>query len=260
MDKVSVIICNHNYGRYIEKSINSAINQTYKPFNICIIDDASTDNSWDIISKFAETNQLEERTIESNNGDILIKVGNLDKINIIGIKLPSSAGPSDARNVGIHFCWPSTDIYSILDADDEMLPNKIEECMKPFQDEMIGLTYANYFNINEDTGVSLLEVKEPYRVERLNQQCIVHSGFLIRRSVLEQVQKNWGYWYDPQMRTCEDWDLEIRASLHCLFYHIPLPLTNVLVHNNNSTNTVKSEIWQSNWNRIRDKYFRENNS
>lgn len=252
--KVCVLIANHNYGRYLERAINSAFNQTVKPKCICVVDDGSEDNSWDVFNSIIKPIQTEEHVNKSNLGDVLIKVGVKNGIDLIGLKLPKAVGPSAARNAGILFTMPVTDIYAILDADDEFLPNKLEECLQPFKNQAIGLVYANYYLINEDTGVKLIEVKEPYSVNRLMQECIVHSGFLVRAACLNAVKDKLGY-YDVEMRTCEDWDLEIRLSRVCLFYHIPKALTNVLVHQNNSTNSVKREIWEQNWNRIRVKHF-----
>ena len=55
---VSIYITNHNYGKYIEKSVNSVLNQTYKNFEIIIIDDGSTDNSRKIIKKFSKNKKI----------------------------------------------------------------------------------------------------------------------------------------------------------------------------------------------------------
>ncbi len=252
--KVTILIANFNYGRFLESAIFSALGQTYKPQTIVLCDDNSSDNSWEIISRFAEQNQREEKSINTPQGDILVKLGNISGIDILGIKLPVTSGPSECRNLAIQMTSQSTDIYSVLDSDDQMLPNKLEECLKPFQDPLIGLTYSNYFNVNEETGLSLLEVKEPFSVDRLNQECIVHSGFLIRREILEKIKDENGY-YDRTMRVCEDWDVQLRASNHCLFYHIPIPLTLVLVHKSNSTNSVQKEVWNAHWQRIQQKHF-----
>jgi glycosyltransferase involved in cell wall biosynthesis len=50
--KFSICIPNYNYGSYLEETIDSVLNQTYKDFEICIADNASTDNSWEVIQKY----------------------------------------------------------------------------------------------------------------------------------------------------------------------------------------------------------------
>ncbi len=67
---VSVIVPNYNYGRYLEKRLNSVINQTFKDFELIIIDDASTDNSLDIISKYTHRPEVTLITSENNSGSV----------------------------------------------------------------------------------------------------------------------------------------------------------------------------------------------
>jgi len=49
---VSIIIRNYNDERYIKEGIDSALNQTYKPIEIIVVDDGSSDNSKDIIKSY----------------------------------------------------------------------------------------------------------------------------------------------------------------------------------------------------------------
>ena len=251
---IGVVIANHNYDKYLKRAIDSAINQTVKPKVITICDDCSTDNSWNIISEFISFGQTEEHAQESSHGDVIIKVGVVNGIDIIAVRFPISTGPSEARNFVIGMIVNSVDIISILDADDEFLPNKLEECIKPFSNPQIGVVYANYYHINEETSTKIIEIKQPYDIVKLNQECIVHSGALIRTRFLEMVKDQFGY-YDRTMRTCEDFELWHRLKEVCLFYHVPLALTNVLVHSRNSTNSVDKSIWEKNWQRIKEKHF-----
>ncbi len=52
MPKVSVVIPNYNHGRFLKKRIQSVLEQTFRDFDIHILDDGSTDNSVDVIAKY----------------------------------------------------------------------------------------------------------------------------------------------------------------------------------------------------------------
>ena len=54
---ITVYITNHNYQKYISKSITSVLNQNFKNFELIIIDDGSTDNSIKEIEKFTKKNK-----------------------------------------------------------------------------------------------------------------------------------------------------------------------------------------------------------
>ena len=50
--KVSVVLTSYNHERFIKRSIDSILNQTYKNFEFIIVDDCSADSSWDIICEY----------------------------------------------------------------------------------------------------------------------------------------------------------------------------------------------------------------
>ena len=56
--KTTCLINNYNYANYLPDAINSALNQTIQFDEIIIVDDASTDNSADIITNFAEKENI----------------------------------------------------------------------------------------------------------------------------------------------------------------------------------------------------------
>lgn len=51
---VSVILTSYNHERFIGESIKSILNQTYSNIELAIVDDCSTDNSWQIIQDYAK--------------------------------------------------------------------------------------------------------------------------------------------------------------------------------------------------------------
>ena len=70
---VSFIIAAYNEESYIEECITSCINQTYSNVEICITDDGSTDNTWNIINKYYSNNPAKNLKIDrfhKNKGKI----------------------------------------------------------------------------------------------------------------------------------------------------------------------------------------------
>ena len=101
---ITIYITNHNYGKYIKQSIESVLNQTYKNFELIIIDDGSTDNSKNVIEKY--TNNKKVKIIYQNNKGLTVS-------NNIAIKI--SQGKYITR----------------LDADDWLDPNFLRSVIKP---------------------------------------------------------------------------------------------------------------------------------
>lgn len=96
----SIIIPVYNSQNYIKKCVLSVINQTYKDWEIIIVDDGSTDKSGEICDTLAKTN------------------------NKIKVHHKKNAGVSSARNVGIELA--SGERVMFLDSDDELEPNTLE--------------------------------------------------------------------------------------------------------------------------------------
>ena len=146
LETVTILIANYNDEEYIDIAIESAINQDYPgKLNICIVDDGSTDESWNIISSY----------FDEKEGTILNKrnSGRFGNTNLIAIKIENS-GPSNARNVGIAHTLEDTDSYAILDSDDEMYESKISTCIGPFvvSEGLVGVLYADYDTVHVDSG------------------------------------------------------------------------------------------------------------
>lgn len=248
--KATVLIANHNYAHYLLNAIDSFFKQTYPYKQLCVVDDCSDDNSWKLLNDRLMSAGTPREDITSNGIEVKQLIQN--NIKVVIAKLPKTSGPSTARNIGIELTKHDTDVYAILDADDIMHDTKLSVCMPYFQQPEVGVVYADYQIWNVDTNNFIAEYKEPFNRERLYNECIVHSGALIRKQALFDVLEPTGY-YDHNMRTCEDYDLWMRISEKYMICHVPQILTTVRTHNNNSTNSVQKEIWQRNWQRIVDK-------
>lgn len=243
--KVTYLICNRNYGHYIKESIKSAQDQTY-PCHICIIDDGSTDDSIEKIFECVthdNTKLFHGAQKETDDYKLLRN----DKYTLI--QLNKNRGPSFARNIGILETKDHTDIYAILDADDYNYKTKIEECIVPFEDPNVGVVYADYDIYNCTTQNLIREYKPPYDFIGLRKDNMVHSGALIRKTILDKVVEPSG-WYDVNLTTAEDFDLWLRISEVAMIHHIPKSLSFVRSHNNSSVNYRSKEEWEKNWQRV----------
>ena len=241
---VTVVICNYNYGKYLKGALQSVLKQNY-PHNrmqVIVIDDGSTDDSWEQLKEFTGT------SMQGTSWNVTYK----DDLRIIGKKLKFNHGPSYARNIAIEHTIKDSDCFAILDADDEFYPTKLAECVSIlYSNELIGSVYADYDVLNVDTGITVREYKEPFSRSRLVKECIVHSGSVIKKeALLASKEKSF---YDEELRTCEDYDLWLRIAERYMIIHIPKPLTLVRVTKNNSTNSVNKSLWEANWLRIYNK-------
>jgi glycosyltransferase involved in cell wall biosynthesis len=123
--RVAVIIPNYNYVKWVEKAIESAANQTYKPDEIIVVDDASTDASLG--------------TIQSAATRVGAKV----------ISQPANMGVAHARNAGIKAT--GCELIVCLDADDTLEPTYLETLRAGFAaDHSLGVAWSKLRLIRED--------------------------------------------------------------------------------------------------------------
>ena len=122
MSLVSIIIPTYNTEKYIEKCIQSVLEQTYTDYEIIIVDDCSTDNSMDVVARFK---------------DPRIKV----------IKNEINRGPSYSRNRGIQLS--KGDFIALLDSDDWWTPNRLEVMMDFIESHHADVLFDNVLYIRE---------------------------------------------------------------------------------------------------------------
>jgi glycosyltransferase involved in cell wall biosynthesis len=104
---VSVLITCFNYGAYVGRAIDSALQQTYPPAEIIVSDDGSQDNSCEVVESY-------------------VKRG-------FGIRLLHNPHGGMASNLNAAYRTCSGDVICLLDADDTFLPGKIEAVVNAFQ-------------------------------------------------------------------------------------------------------------------------------
>lgn len=167
--KVLVIIAAYNAEKTIRGSIESVINQKHQNFIISIIDDCSTDNTFDIIKEYSKK-------------DKRIKIYKNNK----------NRGAYYSRNVGLYYNIDNVDYWTIHDADDEMLDNRLSR-MLDYNDKYLAITcYLRRINGYTNEIVSTNKSGD-------------HSNILYDKNVFEKI----GY-YDSNTRFAGDSEYSAR--------------------------------------------------
>lgn len=247
---ISVIIPNHNYGRWAESALDSVLDNYFDGVSVYFIDDGSSDNSASIVYNFIS----EKYENVSNNIPGISGRYKDSPMKITLISKNESSGPSIARNIGITHGFNETNYFMFLDCDDIYLPTKIKksyDIIKKFE-PMVGCVYTDYINFSIYNDIETHMNKEPFSKNRLLEECIIPCNCLVPKYVFEKVGL-----FDEEMRVAEDYDFWIRMSKHFIGYHIAEPLAKIRVGRYNSTHTVPNDVWIKNWNRIREKLANE---
>ena len=122
---VSVIIPTFNCGRYVEDAVESILNQTYRRFEIIVVDDGSTDDTGSKLKKYKERVQV---VTQENQGS------------------------SKARNVGLELS--RGEYVAFLDADDRWRPEKLEWQLACFRElGGVGMVFTDFSAIDPDGDV-----------------------------------------------------------------------------------------------------------
>lgn len=196
MPQISVILPVYNGEKYLKSSIESVLDQTFKDFELIIIDDCSTDASANIAKHYVA---LDSRISYERN----------DK----NLKLPSSLNKGFSKAIGEYWTWTSCDnIY---------LPNALEKMLSVLSNNQdIGLVYSDMELIDEHGKNNGLIYAGP--ADHLIFRNVVGACFLYRRSIAKQI----GF-YDPTLFLCEDYEYWLRiartAKIHpmkdCLYQY-----------------------------------------
>lgn len=128
MKKVSIILPVYNVEKYIKKSIESVLNQTYTDFELLVIIDGSPDNSKQVAEEFTDSRI---KIFEKENG-----------------------GLSDARNYGLERAKGQY-VY-FMDSDDWIEPNLLEDNLKIIEEENLDVVIFGYIQDDEDIDGNIL--------------------------------------------------------------------------------------------------------
>jgi glycosyltransferase involved in cell wall biosynthesis len=185
MPKVSVIIPAYNSMEFLPRTLNSVLCQTFRDFEVIIVNDGSKDNIEDWM-----------KTIEDKRVRLISQ---------------SNQGQSAARNIGI--CQSEGDYIAFLDSDDLWDPKKLEKQVNVLDENLeAGLVYTWSAELSMDDKVlrKIWKFSDEGNVwEKLVQGNTISCGSvpMIRRDCIEKVGL-----FSKFPFACEDWDFWLRVS------------------------------------------------
>ncbi|MCL2936552.1 MAG: glycosyltransferase [Trichodesmium sp. MAG_R02] len=185
--RVSVIIATYNNAYYIVEAIASIFNQTYRSYEIIVIDDGSTDNTRQVLEPY------------------------LDKIRYL---YQENKGVSHARNLGLEMA--RGEFISFLDADDFFLPDKLAKQVAVFDAHpSLGIVHSGWRLVNEKgEKISDIEFWHWYGSLELDLETWVvwkpvTISMMFRKSWIKSVGG-----FDTRWHHGEDIDLVLRLSVN----------------------------------------------
>ena len=193
--QVSVIIPTYNRGWILKEAIDSVLAQDYKDLELIVVDDGSTDNTFEILASYG---------------------------NDIKVLFQENKGVSAARNRGI--TEASGQLIAFLDSDDLWLPRKLSTQVG-FFNQMPDALICQTEEIWVRNGIRVNPKKRHKKpsgmiFEPSLELCLVSpSAVMTRRSLFDRVGE-----FDVTLSACEDYDLWLRISCRFPVHLIDTPL------------------------------------
>ena len=226
MPSVGAVVPTYNSAPYIEKTLLSLCKQSLPLSEIIVVDDASTDNTVDIVLSLSERYKS-------------IKL----------ICLSANSGPSIARNCGLDII--NTDLVLFMDADDITDSRLVEKEYQRLQ-ELKSVSSDNWvlchsaYSIIDSSGkliTPIIRWKQIYPEETLGYQFVrnhilTSSGVLVRKTVVLNVGG-----FDPLLKFSQDYDLWLRLASYGGFAYVDEPLVQVRRHMNNTSRRLSNVLY-----------------
>lgn len=216
MPEVSVVIPTYNCAQYLPRALESVFAQTYRDFEVLVIDDGSTDDTEKVVCDC----DAPVRYIRQENQ---------------GVARARNRGVAESRSRYVAF----------LDADDFWCSKKLElQLAKLARHEDCGVCYCDFLVVGSDgqrieitplTNRRSVELKGGVE-DLLTFGNLVGGGsssVLCDRALLVRVGG-----FDPDLSQCADWDMWIRLAMLTSFVYVPEKLLAYRIHGNNMSRNV----------------------
>lgn len=221
---VSIVVPVFNARHFIAETLRSLLAQDYPALEIIVIDDGSTDDSWEAIQAFTEHCRV-------------LRQGN--------------RGQSETLNRG--WALASGTLLGYLSADDTLAPEAISALAEALEAAPHAvLAYPDYWLIDERSQPfrEVVAGDFDYADVLLNGHCPPGPGMLFRKSALQRV----GGW-NCRLRQIPDYDFLLRLGLCGHGIHLPRRLASFRVHPASQTFSIADEARTAEHGQVIDDYF-----
>lgn len=186
MVEVSVIIPTYNRELVIKRAVNSVLNQTFKNFELIIIDDGSTDNTAKVLEDYK------------------------NKDDRVSVYYQKNCGVSSARNLGLEKAMGQW--IAFLDSDDEWLRDKLEKQLSfAMENPSIPLIHGEEIWVRNGKRVNPKNKHQKFGghiFEKCLPLCLISpSASFIKRELLLEY-----HGFDESYPVCEDYDLWLKIT------------------------------------------------
>lgn len=195
---VSVILPTYNRAHLIKKSIQSVLQQTFKDFELLVVDDGSADDTESVVH-------------------------NLSDPRIKYIKCIENKGVSSARNIGIKNA--QGEYIALQDSDTEWYPNKLEMHMEAFKTVSpdVGVVYTGLYRFSKNGKKVYYPTNHTLPGGDIHSELLLKAGIWTVAVVIKKECFNIVDVFDETMPCVEDWELFIRLSKEFKFRYIDKP-------------------------------------
>jgi glycosyltransferase involved in cell wall biosynthesis len=210
---VSIVLPTYNGARYLRQAIESCLAQTYRNWELIVVDDCSQDATPEIIAEYV-VRESRIRTIRHDTNR----------------KLPAALNTGHAATTGDYIMWTSD--------DNRLLPSAIEELTTFLETHpRVGLVYADSVLIDEAGRYVRDYPAQP--ASALAYMNAVGPCFLYRRNVYETIGG-----YNTELFLAEDYDYWLRIYRRFEVAHLHKTLYEYRWHGESLTNTAAgTAVW-----------------
>ena len=211
---VSVTVPVFNAGKYLRETIESVLNQTYKNFELILVNDASTDNSKELISSYSDPrifyyeNAVNMGIVKTRNNCIMYAKGKY---------------------------------IAILDNDDISLPIRLEKEVEFLESNPEYGLCGSFYDVIDSIGNFNVRIEVPCSFSDINtylifNNCFCHSSVMVRRDIMTENK------FAESYELMEDYDLVYRLIGKTKLANLPVYTTRYRVHGKNQSTKKADEM------------------